>query len=149
MSGLRLGLVWIGKTKSVLTRAATGEATARFAAFSRFAALRTDELAGRDPERQLLRRAEGARLWLLDPAGRAFTSTQFAAFVEREATLHAGKELLLAVGGADGFSLAVSAAAAGRLSLSPLTLSHELARLVALEQLYRACAILTHHPYPH
>lgn len=149
MPGLKLALVWVGKTKSPLTRAATEEALGRLGTFSRFATLRTEELAGRDPERQLLRRAEGARLWLLDPAGRAFTSPQFAAFLEREATAHTGQEVVFAVGGADGFSATVTQAATGRVSLSPLTLSHELARLVALEQIYRACAILTHHPYPH
>ncbi|MGH9466723.1 MAG: 23S rRNA (pseudouridine(1915)-N(3))-methyltransferase RlmH [Terriglobales bacterium] len=149
MGGLRLGLVWLGKTKSPLLRASTAEAAARLDAFRRFATLRTDELAGRDPAQQLLRRASGARLYLLDPAGRAFTSPAFAAFLARAAAAHPDRELLFAIGGADGFPPEVAAAAAGRISLSPLTFSHDLARLVALEQLYRACAILTGHPYPH
>lgn len=149
MGGLRLGLVWMGKTKSPLTRASTAEAVARMDAFRRFATLATAELSGRDPGQQLLTRAAGARLWLCDPAGRAWTSPQFAAWLEREAGAHPGSEILFAIGGADGFPPPVAARAAGRISLSPLTFSHELARLVALEQLYRACALLTGHPYPH
>ncbi|MGH9477199.1 MAG: 23S rRNA (pseudouridine(1915)-N(3))-methyltransferase RlmH [Terriglobales bacterium] len=149
MGGLRLGLIWMGKTKSPLLRAATAEAVARLQAFARFATLATAELAGRDPAQQLLQRASGTRLWLCDPAGRAFTSPQFAAFLQREASAHPSREILFAIAGADGFPPAVVSAAAGHISLSPLTFSHELARLVALEQLYRACAMLTGHPYPH
>ncbi|MGH9486467.1 MAG: 23S rRNA (pseudouridine(1915)-N(3))-methyltransferase RlmH [Terriglobales bacterium] len=149
MAGIRLGLVWLGKTRSPLVRAATAEAAARLGAFARLATLATEELAGRDPTRQLLRRAAGARLWLLDPAGRVFTSPALAAFLQREAAAHSSRELLFAIGGADGFPAEAAAAAAGRVSLSPLTFSHELARLMALEQLYRACAILAGHPYPH
>lgn len=144
---MRISLVWVGRTKSRATTLWTEEYLERLRGFARWAAVAGEELRGRDPERALLQRARGARLWLLDPAGRAFTSPDFAAFLQREA-VHP-QEMLLAVGGADGFSPAVVAAAVGRLSLSPLTLSHELARVVALEQLYRALAIWSHHPYPH
>ncbi|HEU5451271.1 MAG TPA: 23S rRNA (pseudouridine(1915)-N(3))-methyltransferase RlmH, partial [Terriglobales bacterium] len=55
--------------------------------------------------------------------------------------------LLFAVGGADGFGSETRAAAGVQLSLGPMTLSHELARVVLLEQLYRALTILAGHPY--
>ena len=145
---MRLTLVWIGKTRQPATALAASEYLSRLRTFSRWATVTGEELAGRDPQRALLRRARAARLWLLDPAGRAFDSPAFARFLEREAELYP-QEMILAVGGPDGFSPELTAAAAGALSLSPLTLSHELARLVALEQVYRALAILSHHPYPH
>ena len=145
---MRLSLVWIGKTRQPFIAAGTSAYLDRLRTFSRWATVGGEELCGRDPLRALLRRAQGARLWLLDPAGRAFDSPAFARFLARQAEVYP-QEMILAVGGADGFSPELAAAAAGKLSLSPLTLSHELARLVALEQLYRALAILAHHPYPH
>lgn len=148
---MRITLVWIGKTRHPATAAMAEMVLGRMRAFARsgFAATVTgEELAGREPERSLLRRAQGARFWLLDPAGRSFDSPGFARFLEREAATFP-QEMLLAIGGADGFPPELHAVAAGKISLSPLTLSHELARLVALEQIYRALAILNHHPYPH
>jgi 23S rRNA (pseudouridine1915-N3)-methyltransferase len=55
--------------------------------------------------------------------------------------------LLFAVGGADGFGDETRQQAAFVLSLGKMTLPHELARVVLLEQLYRACTILKNHPY--
>ncbi|MGN6593961.1 MAG: 23S rRNA (pseudouridine(1915)-N(3))-methyltransferase RlmH [Terriglobales bacterium] len=146
---MKLGLAWVGKTKLPGVAAGTEEYVRRLGGFQRYAAFRVVELGGRDPQAALLRDAASARLWLCDPAGRTFTSPDFARWLERESQAHPQHEILLAIGGADGFSPAVTAAAAGRISLSPLTFSHELARLMALEQLYRALAILTGHPYPH
>lgn len=113
-----------------------------------FVRFETEELAGRDPQAALLRRAAKARLFLLDPGGTQLDSPQFAAWLERQLAVPS-TELLLAVGGADGFESAVHARADGRISLSPLTFSHALARLVLFEQLYRALATLNHHPYAH
>lgn len=138
----------MGKTKYAATAAGTAEYLGRLRGFSRFAAVTGVELAGKAPQRALLERAQGGRLWLLDPAGRSFSSEAFAQFLEKQAATYS-QEMVLAVGGADGFDAEVKAAAVGSISLSPLTLSHELARLVLLEQVYRALAILTHHPYPH
>ncbi|MGH3184950.1 MAG: 23S rRNA (pseudouridine(1915)-N(3))-methyltransferase RlmH, partial [Streptosporangiaceae bacterium] len=111
---MKVCVAWIGKTKLAATRAGTADYLARLRGFARFAKVTGVELTGKAPQRALLRRAEGARLWLLDPAGQSFASPQFARFIEREA---AGRELLFAVAGADGFEPGVQAAAAGRLSL--------------------------------
>lgn len=146
---MKVVVAWLGKTKQPATRAGTEDYLGRLRGFARFAAVTGEELAGKAPEPALLRRSQGARLWLLDPQGRSFNSPAFARFLEQESATYPSQELWFAVAGADGFSAEAAAAAAGRISLSPLTLSHELARLVLLEQLYRALAILTHHPYPH
>lgn len=144
---MKLVVAWMGKAGSPAVRAGTDEYLARLRGFRRYAAVEGLELAGKDPATALLARARNARLWLLDPAGKSLTSPAFAAWLEKEGA--SGRELIFAVGGADGFPPAVQSAAAGRISLSPLTFSHGLARVVALEQLYRALALLTHHPYPH
>lgn len=83
---------------------------------------------------------------LLDPAGRALDSAAFTALVEtagREA-----RDLVFVVGGADGLPEAWKPRADLTLTLSPLTMPHELARVVLAEQIYRALATLRGHPYP-
>ncbi len=82
---------------------------------------------------------------LLDPRGEAKSSEALAALVRthKEASTQL---LVFAVGPADGWSPAARAAHT-LLSLGPMTLPHELARLVLAEQLYRACTILAGHPY--
>ncbi|HYM12530.1 MAG TPA: 23S rRNA (pseudouridine(1915)-N(3))-methyltransferase RlmH [Bryobacterales bacterium] len=83
---------------------------------------------------------------LLDPGGRALSSSELAALIEK-AQNTAVRELLFLVGGAAGFSDAARRKADLLLSLSRFTLPHELARVVLVEQIYRAFAILRHHPY--
>jgi 23S rRNA (pseudouridine1915-N3)-methyltransferase len=144
---MKIAVIWVGKTRAGWARAATEEYVARLAGFRRLAAVEGVELSGRDPEAALLRRAGDGRLWLLDPTGQGLDSGHFQRFLAREAG--ANRELALAVGGADGFGPEVRAAAAGRISLSPLTLSHALARVALLEQVYRALTAMAGHPYPH
>jgi len=83
---------------------------------------------------------------LMDSRGKEFSSEQFAKFLadyqERNPL-----PLVLAIGGADGFSPEVRAAAQSTISLGKMTLAHELARVVLLEQVYRAFTILKGHPY--
>lgn len=83
---------------------------------------------------------------LLDAAGKHFRSEQFARWL---GTLEdSGRQAaLFAVGPADGWSPKAHAEAQLTLSLGPMTLSHELARVVLLEQIYRAFTILAGHPY--
>lgn len=85
---------------------------------------------------------------LLDDKGQQFTSLQFAAYLEKK--MHTvPKRLLFIVGGPYGFSEAVYRAAAEKLSLSKMTFSHQMVRLIIAEQLYRAMTILHHEPYHH
>ena len=78
---------------------------------------------------------------VLDPGGREMTSTEFARLLEK------GKDLVFLVGGADGVSEETRRKATLTLSLSHMTLPHELARVIVAEQIYRAFAILRGHPY--
>ncbi|MFN2136011.1 MAG: 23S rRNA (pseudouridine(1915)-N(3))-methyltransferase RlmH [Candidatus Promineifilaceae bacterium] len=94
----------------------------------------------------LLAATEGAqRLILLTPAGRQFTSEQFSAYLLREIELYG--RLAFLIGGPLGFDPGVEAAADEQMALSSLTFPHEMARVVLLEQLYRAFTILRSEPY--
>jgi 23S rRNA (pseudouridine1915-N3)-methyltransferase len=81
----------------------------------------------------------------LDPRGKEFSTAEFAAWLTKQEEL--ARPLAFLIGGHWGLADTVLAAAAERLALSRLTLTHELARLVLLEQLYRALTIKLGHPY--
>ena len=87
-----------------------------------------------------------AKKILLDPGGKTLDSTQFSKLIgkaEDEA-----RDLVFLIGGADGLPASWRTHGDMLLSLSALTFPHELARVVLLEQLYRAFTILRGHPYP-
>jgi 23S rRNA (pseudouridine1915-N3)-methyltransferase len=87
-------------------------------------------------------------LVLLDENGKQFNSRSFALYVQKH--MNAGlKRLIFVVGGPYGFSEEVYQRANGKLSLSAMTFSHQMVRLVFAEQLYRAMTILRNEPYHH
>ena len=85
------------------------------------------------------------RLVALDERGDQPTSLELASRVQRWMTR--GKDVALVIGGSDGLAPAVLERAEERLALSKLTLAHRLARLVLMEQLYRAMTIIRGEPY--
>ncbi len=87
-----------------------------------------------------------ARLILLDETGKGRTSTEWADLIQKNQA-ESVTELVFCIGSATGFSNAVKERAAALCSLGPQTLSHELARVVLFEQLYRAYSIIKGHPY--
>lgn len=85
---------------------------------------------------------------LLDEHGKEFRSIEFAAFIQKR-MLGGTRRLVFVVGGPYGFSPEVYSRANDKISLSKMTFSHEMVRLVFTEQLYRAFTILNHEPYHH
>ena len=96
-------------------------------------------------EAQAIRAAlrPGEELVVLTEEGDSFSSLAFARQLEGSGS----SRLVFVIGGADGLEPALKAQAAWALSLSPMTLPHELARLLLLEQLYRALSIQQGGPY--
>jgi 23S rRNA (pseudouridine1915-N3)-methyltransferase len=128
-SGRALGLGPITLSEIGESRAAT-------------AALRKDDEAAR-----LMKAASAAEVKIaVDEAGRTFSSEAFAYWLARQRD-DGAKAMAFLIGGPDGHGSAAQDAATLRLSLGEMTLPHGLARIVLVEQLYRAATILAGHPY--
>jgi 23S rRNA (pseudouridine1915-N3)-methyltransferase len=84
---------------------------------------------------------------LLDEHGKAFRSIEFAKWLEQKR--NTTRRLVFVVGGPYGFSSDVYSRANEQLSLSKMTFSHQMIRLVFTEQIYRACTIIKGEPYHH
>ena len=85
---------------------------------------------------------------LLDEGGRLFNSNQFAQHIENKKNTIARK-LVFIIGGPYGFSDAVKGRANEKISLSKMTFTHQMVRMIFVEQLYRAMTILSNQPYHH
>lgn len=145
---MRLVVVAVGRVKDRALRAALDEYLSRLRRY-----LPCDEVEipdGPAPKvaQALVKATAGANVIALEVGGRVQTSEAFAAALERWGSRGKGVVAFL-IGGADGLPPEVSAAADDRWSLSPLTFPHRLARLVLVEQLYRAMTILRNEPYAH
>ena len=103
------------------------------------------EAVRREGETILSRLPADAHVCVLDREGDQHTSEGFAAWLESRR--HEGRDLWFAVGGPFGIAASVIERADSRLSLGPLTLPHQLARVVLMEQLFRAHKILGREPY--
>lgn len=147
---MKLRVAWIqakpGKDKHSGATSLTAEYLKRIA---RYASIETRELGS---EASLFKDVGSSKtkpapvLVLLDARGKQMSSLEFADFLDKHQQ-RGTQHLWFAVGGADGFSEEARKAAAAQLSLGRMTLPHELARVVLLEQIYRAFTILKGHPY--
>jgi len=90
----------------------------------------------------------GDKLTLLDERGKQLGSPEFSVFLQKY-MLQSVKSMIFAVGGPYGFSKEVYERADDMVSLSKMTFSHQMVRLIFLEQLYRAMTILNNEPYHH
>ena len=135
----------LGKTRRNEIRALLDDYLARL---RRFAEVELTEV--REDSAASLRKLTldaAATVVLLDDAGKHQTSAQFAKWLG-EARDRGTRELVFLCGAAEGFPESLRRRATQKLSLSSLTFSHELARAMLAEQLYRAFATLAGHPYP-
>jgi 23S rRNA (pseudouridine1915-N3)-methyltransferase len=143
---MKLTVAWIGKTRDPAIQALTDEYLKRLRRYAEI-----DSRALKDESAVLALCQRSARpvrfaLVLVDSRGKEFSSDEFAGWL-REYRDRNSQPLLFAVGAADGFSGETRDAATMVMSLSKMTLAHELARVVLLEQIYRAFTILAGHPY--
>jgi 23S rRNA (pseudouridine1915-N3)-methyltransferase len=145
---LRITIAWIGKTKEPAIRALTEDYVKRISRYAQFegAELRDESALLAACGRHVSGKAGKSTLVLLDSRGKQFSSEEFARFLGDYQDRNP-LPLIFAIGPADGFSKAACEAAQHTISLGRITLAHELARVVLLEQVYRAFTILKGHPY--
>jgi 23S rRNA (pseudouridine1915-N3)-methyltransferase len=132
---LKLQVFYIGKPRSRPLNEASEEYVKRLGRYCRLDIAELKAEASLEDNPKVLHIA-------LDPGGESLSSAELARLLES-----AGKDVAFYIGGADGFSAKFKKSADRLLSLSKMTLPHELARVVLLEQLYRAFTILGGHPY--
>ncbi len=142
---MKLKVAWIGKTKEPAIQQLTEDYLERISRY-----VEVEGVALKDEAALLKLCDRNARprhtLVLLDSRGKQLSSEELAQLIGDYQDRNP-QPLLLAIGPADGFSDAARRAASQVLSLGKMTLAHELARVVLLEQLYRAYTILKRHPY--
>ena len=138
---MKIYLYFIGKPKDPHANAMAADFIQRAARYA------PSEMREIRPDRtDLWQKHPAAQKILLDPAGRAILSPDFARLVARAEM--EGRDLVFLIGGHDGLPAGWASRADLLLSLSVMTFPHELARAMLAEQIYRAFATLRGHPYP-
>lgn len=150
---MRIRIIWTGKTRDARLRALIEDYAERLSHFARCEVTELRELGrtdktGIDKETKRISDAlrPGSITVLLDPDGTEWTSQQLAAQVQKWEG-NGIKEVAFVVGGPSGLAEDLKTRADKRWSLSRLTLTHEMARVLLLEQLYRAYTIVHGLPY--
>lgn len=155
---MKTELILVGKTTSCHFAAGIDDYVGRIAHYMPFSVTVIPDLKNtrklteeqqKEQEGELILRQiqVGDTVVLLDEHGKELRSIELAAWLERRQ--QTSRRLVFVIGGPYGFSPALYARADEKLSLSRLTFSHQMVRLVFTEQLYRACTIIRGEPYHH
>ena len=145
---MKINLIVIGKLKEKFLIDGVAEYLKRLKKFATVEVREIPECRTVEEEGQKILSLAGQNSWLcvLDVSGAALTSEEFARKIA-ELNLNGVSNLTFAIGGAFGLSEELRRAAAFRLSLSKMTLTHQMARLILVEQIYRAFKINRNEPY--
>ena len=146
---MKITLLWIGKTKEPYIREGIKKYLTFLKSYTSITVIELKEEKGRLPV-QVIKEREGQRILdkthnyiVLDERAQLYSSLEFAEFIKKNSNL----PLMFVIGGPFGLSDSVKNKARTRISLSPLTFTHEMTRLIFLEQLYRAFTIINNKSY--
>src|SRR6185503_16606502 len=152
---MRLVVAVVGKTRNAALGEAIQDYEKRAARYwpldvhevreERATGICVDKVREREGQRLADKLPDRAQTVTCDIKGRAFDSTQFAEFLQR--AREQDRDLAFLIGGAFGLASELTSRSSVKLSLAPWTLPHELARLVLVEQIYRAGTIVRGEPY--
>jgi 23S rRNA (pseudouridine1915-N3)-methyltransferase len=140
---VKLKIAWIGKTKEPAVKALTDEYLKRL---GRYVPVEGVSLKDEASLKNVSGRGVRSFLVLLDSRGKQLSSEELAKFLGSYQD-QSSVPLVFVIGPANGFSEETRGSASLLLSLGKMTMAHELARVVLLEQIYRAFTILKGHPY--
>jgi len=141
---MKISLLMLGKTRRPEMRALVDDYVKRIA---RSCPIDIAEVRDAEAALKKMDTDRAATAILLDAGGRIMDSTALARWLG-DLRDRGTRQVMFVCGNADGFPESLRTRATQKLSLGPMTLSHELARVVLVEQLYRAFAILSGSPYP-
>ena len=155
---MKTTLILVGKTTNKHFTACIDDYVGRIAHYMPFNILTLPELKStknlsfaqqkeREGELILRQLQEGDHVVLLDEHGKEYRSVDFASWLEKKN--QSVRRLVFVIGGAYGFSTGVYARANETISLSKMTFSHQMVRMIFVEQVYRACSIIKGEPYHH
>ncbi len=146
---MKIRLIWVGKTKERFIDEGIKKYVDLLRPYAEVGITGVREEKGRDI--QMMLRKEGERIMkagkpyvLLDEKGKSLSSVQFADFIVRS-----GREIRFVLGGAYGVSEEVKGSASETIALSKMTLTHEMSRLLLVEQIFRAFTIIHKRGYHH
>ena len=156
---MKTTLIVVGRTVDKHLIAAIDDYTGRIKHFAPFDievipelknARKMSEAQQKEAEAELILKsiAPGDVVVLLDEGGKEFTSNGFAQWIQQRMNT-VSRRLVFVIGGPYGFSPEVYSLAQGKISLSQMTFSHQMVRLIFAEQFYRALSILNNLPYHH
>lgn len=110
--------------------------------------LSAEQIKSKEGELILKQISQGDYVVLLDERGKEFRSIEFADYISKKMNT-VNKRLVFVIGGAYGFSKEVYSAADEKISMSKMTFSHQMIRVIVAEQIYRAVSIINGLPYHH
>lgn len=154
---MKIRLITIGKTSEKYLMEGINEYAKRLGRFTKFEFIELPDVKNgsslpvKELQLQEAKKLEeyvsknSGLLFLLDEKGKEFTSSGFAQFITK--SMNTGKDINFVIGGAFGFDNAFKAKADGLISMSKMTTTHQLIRLIFAEQLYRAFSIIENLPY--
>lgn len=155
---MKTELILVGKTNDVHFRAGIEDYSSRISHYMPFSLnvipeLKNTKSLSQEQQKQkegelILKNVQPSdTLVLLDEHGKEFRSVEFASWLEKKK--QTGRNIVFCIGGPYGFSDEVYGRANEKVSLSKMTFSHQMVRLIFTEQLYRACTIINNEPYHH
>ncbi len=155
---MKIKLLLMGKTTDESIRKIEADYEKRIKRYTAFESVVIDNSSIKTGPELIIKQKEGElilkrvspadHLVLLDERGKTYTSVQFANEVNNWMN-SSKKTVILTIGGAYGFSDEVKKRANGLVSLSAMTFSHQIVRVIMMEQVYRAFTILNNEPYHH
>ena len=156
---MNIKILMIGKTDNCIMKTIVDDYSKRLSMYINFSfevindiknAKNLTEIQQKEKEGELIltKLKPSDHLILLDENGENFSSIGFSEFIQKK--MNSGiKTLVLVIGGPYGFSESVYKKANGKIALSKMTFSHQMIRMIIVEQLYRAFTILNNEPYHH